>query len=356
MANLPQLIDPAGYRPCDWDLAACPAGLAYWLGVFRWHLDEVLVPLIRAEYDPTLAGLEAFRADYLAAYAAVERDPRRFPRVDVLLFTEIREQMHARHGFADPFRGLKQRENEAALALLPGVLAEIDAAEPQARTALLAAGLMAGNIFDLGSRSTIELHRNGLTAFAASRAALPARPWLVDDLDPYARRCGARPSWRHAVFFVDNCGSDIVLGCLPFARELCRAGTPVTLAANTGPALNDITAAELVPLLGRAAESDPVIAAAWDSRSASAQTGRLRVAATGSHTPLIDLAALAPDLAAAAADADLLILHGMGRAIESNFHARFTCDVLHTAVLKDAAVAARIGGRVFDCVFRYLAK
>jgi len=34
-------------------------------------------------------------------------------------------------------------------------------------------------------------------------------------------------------------------------------------------------------------------------------------------------------------------------------HARFTCDVLHTAVLKDAAVAVRIGGRVFDCVFRY---
>ena len=400
MATLIQLQAAGDYRPCDWDLRADLAGLEYWLGVFRWHLDAVLVPLIREEYAPNAAELAAFRDDYLAAYAALARDGggahdasptgpaplpvdlrsvQRLP-LDVLRFTALREEVHQRHNFHDPFRGLKRRENEAALALLPAVLAEIDAAGPAARGALLAVGLMAGNIFDLGSRTTIEMHRDGLLGFAATRARLPTRPWLRDDAEALAVGSAAEhqgverdgnggAAYRHAVFFSDNAGSDVLLGCLPVVREFCRRGTRVTIAANSGPALNDITAAELMPLLDRVAERDQVLAAAW--RGGPAQhagaawnaaavrpgrdgtIGRLRVLATGSHTPLIDLTRLTDEFVAATADADLLILHGMGRAIESNFHARFACDVVHSAVLKDERVAARLGGKVFDCVLRF---
>ena len=43
----------------------------------------------------------------------------------------------------------------------------------------------------------------------------------------------------------------------------------------------------------------------------------------------------------------------MGRAVESNFHAVLHCDALRLAVLKDEHVAARLGGKLFDCVFQF---
>jgi hypothetical protein len=40
-------------------------------------------------------------------------------------------------------------------------------------------------------------------------------------------------------------GADIVLGMLPFVREMLRLGCEVVLVANSLPAINDVTAAEL---------------------------------------------------------------------------------------------------------------
>jgi len=347
MADLRQLADPAGYRRCDWDLATDAAGRARWQALFRWHLDDVLIPLIQEEYAPPAERLAAARRDYLAAYAALDGTTQPGGPLDIVVFTELRRAALRRYGFDDPFAGVKQRENDTALRLLPDVLAELDGAAPARRQELLVQGLMAGNIFDLGSAATIQRHRAGTTAFGHARASQPARPWLIDDVAAWWRRWSAAPAYRHVVFFVDNAGSDIVLGCVPLARWLVQAGARVTLAANSAPALNDVTAAELVPLLERCAALDGALQAALTG-------GRLGVVATGSAVPLIDLAALSEEFVAASADADLLILHGMGRAVESNFHARFTCDTLWSAVLKDEAVAARVGGKLFDCVFRFV--
>lgn len=80
-----------------------------------------------------------------------------------------------------------------------------------------------------------------------SRAQLCSqRPFLIDDINLFIDnlRTRAKP-YRRAVIFVDNSGADVVLGILPFARELLRLGTDVVLAANTDPAINDVTAAEL---------------------------------------------------------------------------------------------------------------
>ena len=346
MARLAQLADGDEHRACDWDLQADAAGRAYWDGLFRWHLDDVLLPLIKEEYAPTPGQVGAFRAEYLAMLDDIAARPERLARLDILFYTEVRDGLLARHGFVDPFRGIKRRENEAALELLPAVLAEIDAAEPAARLDLLAAGLVAGNIFDLGAAATVRRHRNGEAAFRQTRASLPPRPWLHDDVSAFRRRWEHGPAYRHIVFFVDNCGSDIVLGCLPLVRWMLGGGARVTLAANSKPTLNDVTAAELGPLLERVAALDAVFAVALAE-------GRLRVVASGGTQPLIDLTCLTPEFVAATADADLLILHGMGRAIESNFHAHFTCDTVWSAVVKDKHVAARIGGDLFACVFRF---
>jgi type II pantothenate kinase len=43
----------------------------------------------------------------------------------------------------------------------------------------------------------------------------------------------------------------------------------------------------------------------------------------------------------------------MGRSVESNHEAKFDCDCLKIALLKDAAVAERIGGKIFDAVCRF---
>lgn len=56
---------------------------------------------------------------------------------------------------------------------------------------------------------------------------LIARPWLVDGLDEWLDRLKGPPH-KCAAIFVDNSGIDIVLGILPFARELLQRGTKVT--------------------------------------------------------------------------------------------------------------------------------
>ena len=66
-------------------------------------------------------------------------------------------------------------------------------------------------------------------------------------------------AYRRVVMFVDNAGADIVLGMLPFARELLRTGADVIVAANSQPAINDITAAELIRLLHAAGQICPII-------------------------------------------------------------------------------------------------
>ncbi len=82
--------------------------------------------------------------------------------------------------------------------------------------------------------------------------------------------------------------------------------------------------------------------------------GMFEVVSTGSEIPLLDLSEVSDELNEAAGDADLVILEGMGRAVESNYDAPFTVDCLRLAVLKDAGVAARVGGDVFDCICKYV--
>jgi hypothetical protein len=62
-----------------------------------------------------------------------------------------------------------------------------------------------------------------------------------------------------AVILLDNSGADAVLGIIPLARELARRGATVVLAANSLPALNDITDVELKQVMELAAQVDPVL-------------------------------------------------------------------------------------------------
>lgn len=306
-----------------------------------------LVRRIRAQYPRADdARVADFEREYRSVLGEILDHPQHFGRADILTLCEQQQALLRKHGFDDPYLDIKTRENAAALAALPAVLRELDAAEPQREVELLARGLLAGNLFDLGAAITAERYHNGSHDFWRSRAELPPRPWFIDDLDAWAVRWRTGAAYRHAAFFVDNAGWDICLGCLPLARWMVRRGTRVSLAANSHAALNDITATELVQLVSGEAVVDDEIARAVSE-------GWLRIVPTGSGTPLLDLKALSPQCVAALADADLVMLHGMGRSLESNRTAEFTCDVLRTAVVKDPLVAAHVGAKLMDCVFRF---
>lgn len=50
---------------------------------------------------------------------------------------------------------------------------------------------------------------------------------------------------------------------------------------------------------------------------------------------------------------DLVVIEGMGRAIHTNYYARFSCESLKMAVIKNSWLAERLGGKLFSVVFKY---
>ena len=159
---------------------------------------------------------------------------------------------------ADPMAALKRWENAEALRDLPAVLAALDALPPRRRQEQLVFGLLAGNMFDWGAHAVVAKLETGALTFEAAGAAVLRSPHL-DDSELFFARLDRAPAHRRAIIFVDNAGFDIGLGVLPFVRYLLQRGTEVVLAANSLPALNDITYRELLGLIDAIAQNDVVI-------------------------------------------------------------------------------------------------
>jgi type II pantothenate kinase len=246
-----------------------------------------------------------------------------------------------KHGFDDAFIDLKKRENGAALRLLPQVCRQIDALAGEEQLRAVVEGVFAGNIFDMGAEATAKQFLHGGPDFFETRRKLPKRPWLIDDYDQFAKRALGK-GYTKVVFFIDNAGSDFILGAVPMMRWLAMRGTSVVLAANERPTLNDMTIHDVRAWWPRILEAEPSLAGL-----------PIESASTGTGEPLIDLARVSPELNRASVDADLVILEGMGRGIESNLHAEFSCDALNLAMLKDVAVSKRVGGKLYDVVCRF---
>ncbi|KAK9908314.1 hypothetical protein WJX75_005862 [Coccomyxa subellipsoidea] len=258
----------------------------------------------------------------------------------------LREACLRQEGFEDVFKSVKTEENEKALALLPAVLRELDAiTDHSQRLEMVLRGVFAGNIFDLGAASSADLFSANGAAFESTRTNLLPRPWAVDDLDAVLG-VWQRKHYSKALIFVDNAGSDVVLGMLPLARELLQRGTAVVLAANSRPSINDITADELRAVVQRAAAADAILGRAVDEQM-------LTVIPSGNDLPVIDLRKVSAEVVSEGADADLIILEGMGRGIETNLHAQFTVDALKLGMIKHREVAQMLGGRLYDCVCKY---
>ena len=414
----PLLADPAQYTPDTLDARGDPAELGYWLSVLAAQVPQVVAKAVASEgggEDAVRRG-EALRAALAGHLATLQANPAAYGTLALSDVFELREECLRECGFADVYALDKARENDAALAALPAVLARLDALAPLPRLEAAVAGVLAANIFDWGAAACVEAMAGGslLEVHAAACARAAARPWRVDTFDALATRWASAlssglPPFRRTIMFVDNAGADAVLGVLPLARELLRAGGDVVLAANSLPAINDVTEGELrelvaaagrlCPLLGAAAAAGAAAEAAAGGRvpppagmrarvqsagrladlgqmggegsggcspqaSAAASatlTGhiatprhpRLFVAGNGQGSPCLDLRRVPDAVADACVGADLVVVEGMGRALHTNYRARFRVASLKLAMVKNERLALRLLGpdaRIMDCV------
>lgn len=371
----PLLADSRAYEPNTIDLSD-HSELEYWFTVLSEHLPDLVDKAVASEggTDDAKRRGDAFARAFSAHLARLMEEPAAYGKLGLANLLELREECLREFQFVDAYRSIKQRENEASLAVLSDLLTELDGMNEESRLLALIEGVLAANIFDWGSRACVELYHKGtiIEIYRMSRKKMQ-RPWQVDDYDLFKERMlgsgdkKPRPHKR-ALLFVDNSGADIVLGMLPLARELLRRGTEVVLVANSLPALNDVTAMELPEIVAEAAKHCDILRKAaeaggllvdamtniQDLSKDSLSSTPLMVVENGCGSPCIDFRQVSSELAAAAKDADLMILEGMGRALHTNFNERFKCDTLKLAMVKNQRLAEKlIKGKIYDSVCRY---
>ncbi|GJM99356.1 hypothetical protein PR202_ga16447 [Eleusine coracana subsp. coracana] len=302
----PLLEDPKTYEPNTIDLDQDEFKdyrARYWFKVLSDHSPDLVDKAVASEggTDDAKRRGDAFAHAFSAHLARLMEEPAAYGKFGLANLLELREECLREFQFVDAYISIKQRENEASLAVLPDLLMELDSMNE------------------------------------------------IDDFDVFKKRMLTDKKdqpYKRALLFVDNSGADVVLGMLPLARELLRQGTEVVLVANSLPALNDVTANELPEIvaeaskhcgiLRKAAEAGGLIVDAMagiqgDLKDEPASVP-LMVVENGCGSPCIDFRQVSSELAAAAKDADLLILEGMGRALHTNLNARFKCDTLKVLV------------------------
>ncbi|MFW6155576.1 MAG: ARMT1-like domain-containing protein [Planctomycetota bacterium] len=349
MSTFTLLRDPEAYRALDWDLTADESDREQWLDLFEKVFEQITVHARKQYGRVAERQITEASEEFAEALEQIRRDPSSLPagRLDLMELDKLRDGILRRHHLDDPFKDVKQAANARASEQYLDVARRFHELDVLERWEHLVRGVFAGNLYDLGSEATLDL-ADTPPDFVASVENVKPRPWLVDDFDALAGDVeGAPPmKWAKAVLFVDNAGSDFVLGVMPLARELVLAGTEVVLAANELASLNDMTADETVEVVERLAALDRDLKAMIDAQM-------VEVVSTGGTMPVLDLSDVSEELNAAAQGADLVLLEGMGRCVETNWNAQFTVDRLDLAMLKNALVAERIGGELYDCICRY---
>src|SRR5258706_7471129 len=233
-----KLADPATYVACDWNLCQDHPARAHWVAFFKRHLETILqigsAASNAAPNAPHRAA--ACRDEFTNVFDRLHAGPQQYDFVSIITMDNWRDDLLRKHGFGDAFHDLKNRENAAALPLLPEVCRQLDALEGEAQLRAIIEGVFAGNIFDMGAEATAQKFLTGGPDFFESRKKLPPRPWLIDQYDQFANRMletgspskahGTRSvgtrGYQHVVFFIDNAGSDFVLGALPMIRHLAQ--------------------------------------------------------------------------------------------------------------------------------------
>ncbi|KAJ2216786.1 hypothetical protein EV179_001076 [Coemansia sp. RSA 487] len=348
LLSLPQLINSsiAPYQPDTVDLSKDLKQQEYWITAMERNTHG----LLDLADNGTLANDEAARQKmssfvtlYLSHLRRLRDRPLAYGPMSVRTLLGLREQCLHEVGLEDIFAQVKSRETDAALMALPTMLAQTDRIDDTAeRLRVLVHNVLAGNMFDWGSTDLRDKLADGSLGFDQAKQKITWQPQFDSTNEFVEAVVNRRVLYRKAVVFVDNSGADVCLGVLPFARFLLSfVGSKVILASNSRPALNDVTERELADIVRRAAREDEEISRAVSSR-------QLLVCGTGCSGPCLDLRKLDERLVRHCHNADLVVIVGMGRAIHSNYHARFVCDSLKLAVFKNKMAADAAHANIYD--------
>ena len=377
--QFPLLEDPSSYEPSVIDISMDEEQRSYWIGVLERQIPSTSEKAMASlgETEEAKQKCDAFKWMFGSHLEKLRKEPQVYGKFGLSEILEMREECLRECGFKDVYLRQKKSENEAAIKVLPDLLAELDAMDEPTRLLSLIEGVLAGNIFDWGSQACVELYKNGtiLDIYKQARSDLKSRPWRVDHFDAFRAKMlahtAANRRYRRAIILVDNSGADIVLGMLPLARELLQRGTEVVIAANSLPALNDITAQELRQLAKQAGRVCQVIRGGLETANALYKKYRtmpqvqpvtpaspayspLYIIENGQGGPCLNMRRVSHDLAMAAEGADLVVLEGMGRAIHSNYTTDFACDTLKLAMVKNRMLAETLfNGEIYDCVMKF---
>lgn len=221
-------------------------------------------------------------------------------------------------GDTDPFRGVKARQNEEALKLLPWLRDQVARSEAPLQMAVRVAAV--GNAIDLMTNPDGDLD---VVQVVRERLAAPLPEEALDDLEKRIRAS------RRIVFLGDNCG-EVVFDRVLVERIQEETGARVTYVVRGRPALNDVTLKE--------AEE-------------SGMTAVTRVVSNGADGPLAGtiLSRCSDEVRGLVAEADLVISKGGGNfdSLEEEPSGRPTAFLVQTKCRKyQARFGTEIGRSV----------
>ncbi|XP_055626983.1 4'-phosphopantetheine phosphatase [Toxorhynchites rutilus septentrionalis] len=343
------LQDFQSYNPDTLDLSQDAEAKDYWFQCFNRLVLKFEQQAAKSQgSDPTAFNRAAqFREHFVNQLKILQQQNSHSNPLAIRNLLELNEASLRLYGFDDPWKEQKRLENEASLKRLKYRLQRIDLLkDTNAKWMEIIKGVLAGNMFDWGAQAVSQILESD-TNFGLDEAMerIQKRPWLIDCLDEWLQRIQGPPH-TCATIFTDNSGTDIVLGILPLVRELLKRKTKVLLCANTKPALNDITYGELKHLVKQCCMECKIISYAYN-------TGMLQIFGNEQNGPCLDFRLITPDLSDAIWESDLLIIVGMARALHTNLNAKFTCETLKLAVVKNEWLARRLGGETFSVICKY---
>lgn len=349
LVHCPLLKEPVDYVPDTVDLTQDASARDYWLVCFEEAIDKFVERAIQSQIHHSDAQERAkiFKEKYLSRLDHLRSHPFAYGSLTVRSLLDMREHCLTEFDFPDPYLQQKRMENELALKLLKSRIDSINSLPWEEKQSALVTGLLAGNVFDWGAKEVAKIMEKSDFGFMDANKKLEDRPWLVDNLNEWIQRLKGKPH-KCAAIFVDNSGMDVVLGVVPFALELIKRQTKVLLCANSKPVLNDVTYQELKVLMRK-------VAAFIKEIDDALSTCQLKILDSGQGSPCLDLSRLNLEVAEAMENncTDLIVLEGMGRAVHTNLNAKFKCESIKAAVLKNQWLASRLGGKMFSVIFKY---
>ncbi|KAL5274350.1 hypothetical protein ACFFRR_000842 [Megaselia abdita] len=242
-------IITSNYVPDSINLVEDVEAAEYWFQCFQdlsQKFSQQAVASSRDDDTSAVSRSQNFLREFKQRLDEFKQNKSPLSSLSIRELLELNETLLRLHGFNDPWMKQKELENNSAVESFRSRIDDIDMIEDnKLRWTELVRGVLAGNIFDWGAQIVAEILQND-AKFGLTDALnkIQKRPWLFDDLDMWLNRI-LNSSHKCALIFVDNSGVDIVLGILPFARELLKRNTKVILAANSEPSLNDVTFTEL---------------------------------------------------------------------------------------------------------------